>query len=208
MITGNRSAAARPISRGNRVNRPYRDDAGALFPLSRGFVSPQPVDAPDVEGTTALHLAIVRRLLAHGAVVNRPNNDGATALYGASQSGHGAVVQFLIAQGALPDTAIDTADIPLMTAEVSSEERAVRAIRDGTWMAMSPGWRGHLDGEVTWMARSPGWPEVTWMAMTPGWRCHLIGEAPWARQRRRGEDNIQHYHAPCARKACTIFVIS
>ena len=55
VLTGNRSAVARLISRGNRVNRPFRASDGHLCPL---------LHPASMEG----HRDVVALLLAHDAI--------------------------------------------------------------------------------------------------------------------------------------------
>src|SRR5256886_4457584 len=95
------------------IRRPPRS---TLFPYTTLFRSLDrkhaPIDALDLQGETALQVAIrqksqalVRDLLAHGAGVAVPDRDGWTPLMTAAWVNDGAIVTLLARQHADPDAA-------------------------------------------------------------------------------------------------------
>ena len=116
VLTGDRRAVSRLLSRGNSVNRVARDAIGNLFPLivlalqtgdkemlvlllDRGAE----INATGFNGSAALlaacvrgFLPIVQLLVERGALVNHAKNDGFTALMFACPVGFAQIVQFLL----------------------------------------------------------------------------------------------------------------
>jgi ankyrin repeat protein len=84
------------------------------------------VNAPEGDGTTALHWASYRDdlesanlLIRAGAKVNAANDLGATPLWAASQNGSTAMVRRLLDAGADPNIALLSGETPLMVASRS-----------------------------------------------------------------------------------------
>src|SRR5439155_10660677 len=93
------------------------------------------VNAPQVDGTTALHwLAyhddpeIADQLIRAGANVKAANRYGVTPLTVACTNGNGAIVELLLKAGADPNTALPSGETALMTAARAGNIRAVRAL--------------------------------------------------------------------------------
>jgi len=81
------------------------------------------VDAPQGDGSTALHWAsyrdnrdIAARLIRAGAEVDAANDLGVTPLWAACENGSSAMVKTLIEAGADPNRALPFGETPLMTA--------------------------------------------------------------------------------------------
>jgi ankyrin repeat protein len=81
------------------------------------------VNAPDGDGSTALHWASYRDdgeaadlLIRAGANANAANDLGATPLWAAAQNGSAAMVRRLLAAGADPNLALLSGETPLMVA--------------------------------------------------------------------------------------------
>ena len=72
------------------------------------------------------HLEVVRFLVAQGAKVDAPANDGYTPLSVAAQNGHLEVVRFLEAQGAKVDTPNKGGATPLYIAAQNGHLEVVR----------------------------------------------------------------------------------
>ena len=72
VLTGNRGAVARLISRGNSVNRPFRAPDGRLGSLL-------------YLASELGHRDVVALLLAHDAIIDAPTDDGCTSLHAASR---------------------------------------------------------------------------------------------------------------------------
>jgi uncharacterized protein len=93
------------------------------------------VNAPQVDGTTALHwsvqqddLEMSRLLLRAGANPNAANRYGMTVLSLACTNGSGPMVELLLQAGADPNTAIPGGETPLMTASRTGKAAAVHAL--------------------------------------------------------------------------------
>jgi ankyrin repeat protein len=93
------------------------------------------VNAPEADGTTALHWAVraddaesVAMLLRAGANANAANRYGITPLWLASTNGNAAVIESLIMAGAAVDTALPSGETALLVATRSGNPAAVRAL--------------------------------------------------------------------------------
>jgi ankyrin repeat protein len=93
------------------------------------------VNAPQVDGTTALHwsvrqddLEMSRLLLKAGANPNAVNRYGMTVLSLACTNGNGPMVELLLQAGADPNAAIPGGETPLMTASRTGKAAAVHAL--------------------------------------------------------------------------------
>ncbi len=92
-------------------------------------------NAPDADGTTALHWAAYRDdlesvdlLLKAGAKANAANDLGATPLWNASQNGSVAVVKRLLDAGANPNAALLAGETPVMVAARSGYPAVVELL--------------------------------------------------------------------------------
>jgi ankyrin repeat protein len=95
------------------------------------------VNAPQVDGTTALHwaaeqddLETARELIRAGANAKAGNRYGVTPLALACTNGDGAMVELLLKAGADPNTPIGGGETPLMTASRTGNVGAVRVLLD------------------------------------------------------------------------------
>ena len=96
------------------------------------------VNAPQMDGTTALHWAVraddlvmAKLLIGAGANVSAANQDGATPLLLATVNGNAAMVQALLAAGADPNAVLDKyGDTPLMMAARTGKTDAMQALLD------------------------------------------------------------------------------
>ena len=93
------------------------------------------VNAPQVDGTTALHwsvrhddLEMSRLLLKAGANPNAANRYGMTVLALACTNGNGAIVELLLQAGADPNAPLPGGETPLMTASRTGNAMAVHAL--------------------------------------------------------------------------------
>jgi len=93
------------------------------------------VNAPQVDGTTALHWSVrdddvemSRLLLKAGANPNAANRYGMTVLSQACTNGNGEIVQMLLDAGADPNAALPGGETPLMTASRTGKAAAVHAL--------------------------------------------------------------------------------
>jgi ankyrin repeat protein len=96
------------------------------------------VNAPEVDGTTALHWAVrkdqielVDRLIRAGANVKAANRYGITPLYLASVNGSAAVIEKLLKAGADPNSVSTEGETALMTASRTGNADAVKVFLAG-----------------------------------------------------------------------------
>ena len=95
------------------------------------------VNAPQVDGATALHWAayrsdkeLVDMLIRAGANVRVANREGATPLWLASVNGDAAIIQALITAGADPNERLPLGRTPLMTASRTGNVDAMKILLD------------------------------------------------------------------------------
>lgn len=93
------------------------------------------VDSPLLDGTTALHWAVLRdqleaaaALLEHGADPMAANRNGITPLYLAAQNGNPAMVEKLLDAGASPLARATTGETILMTAAHTGSPEVLEAL--------------------------------------------------------------------------------
>ena len=93
------------------------------------------VNAPETDGTTALHWAVraddvemVRLLLRAGADVTKTNRYGVMPLSLAATNGNAAMIDTLVAAGANPKSALPEGETVLMTTARTGSVPAVRAL--------------------------------------------------------------------------------
>jgi len=97
------------------------------------------VNAPQVDGTTALHWAVraddvetVDLLLRAGAKASASNREGATPMQLATLNGNAAMIDRLMKAGADPNVALSSyGDTPLMMAARAGKADAVKVLLDG-----------------------------------------------------------------------------
>ncbi|HZL93939.1 MAG TPA: ankyrin repeat domain-containing protein, partial [Vicinamibacterales bacterium] len=96
---------------------------------------PGQVNAPEADGTTALHwavrredLAIVDLLLKAGAKASTANRYGVTPLYLASANGDAVTVVRLLGAGADPNTSLPDGETVLMTAARTGNVAVIKAL--------------------------------------------------------------------------------
>jgi ankyrin repeat protein len=107
-------------------------DAHALTQLMKQGAD---VNAPQADGTTALHWAAhwddlqsAAALARAGARVNVTNDSGITPLSLAASNGSAAMIETLLKAGALPDAAVRRGETPLMLAARTGKAAAVEAL--------------------------------------------------------------------------------
>ena len=122
-------------------------DAAAVRTLIQQRVD---VNAPEVDGTTALHWAarsgdveLVAALLRAGAKPNPANRYGVTPLLLAASNGHAPVVDALLKAGARADAAGPEGETPLMLAARSGNVAAVNLLLEaGADVRAKEQWQG------------------------------------------------------------------
>jgi ankyrin repeat protein len=109
-----------------------KDDRAAVQAL---IAHRDDVNAPQVDGTTALHWAayvddveLAKMLLDAGAKPDAVNRYGMTVMAQACVNGDGGMVELLLAHGADPNQALPGGETPLMTASRTGKVAAVRAL--------------------------------------------------------------------------------
>ena len=109
-----------------------KDDRAAVQNL---IATHADVNAPQVDGTTALHWAayvddveLAKMLVTAGAKPGAVNRYGMTVLAQACINGDGPMVQLLLDHGADPNQALPGGETPLMTASRTGKPAAVRAL--------------------------------------------------------------------------------
>jgi len=114
------------------VDAAKNGDGGALRVLLEQGAD---VNAPEADGTTALHWAAywddgdsADLLIRAGAQVNAANDLGATPLWAACENGSAAMVQRLLQAGADPNAALLSGETPLMTAARAGNANVVRQL--------------------------------------------------------------------------------
>ena len=108
------------------------------------------VNAPEVDGTTALHWAAhlddieaAGRLLRAGADVSAANRYGVTPISLAATNGGGAMIERLLAAGANANASLPEGETVLMTAARTGAVEAVRVLLDrGADVNAAEQWRG------------------------------------------------------------------
>jgi ankyrin repeat protein len=114
------------------ANAAKKDDRAAVESL---IAAHKDVNAPQVDGTTALHWAayvddveLAQKLLDAGAKPGAVNRYGMTALAQACLNGDGRMVELLLQHGADANQALPGGETPLMTASRTGKADAVRAL--------------------------------------------------------------------------------
>jgi uncharacterized protein len=123
------------------------------------------VNAPQADGTTALHWAadgdnveIVDLLIRAGANVKATNRYGVTPLWLASLNGNAGCIEVLLNAGADPNTVMPEGESVLMTAARTGRLGAVKALLDrGAAVNTKEGWHGQT--ALMWAA-AEGHPAV------------------------------------------------
>jgi len=108
------------------------------------------VNAPEADGTTALHwaarhddVALAGELIRAGADVAAANRYGVTALYLASVNGSAAMIARLLEAGADANAAVTLGETALMTAARTGDVEALRLLLDhGAVVDATEAWRG------------------------------------------------------------------
>jgi ankyrin repeat protein len=122
------SARATPAPLADAVEK---QDEAAI----RALLRDTDVNAPQVDGMTALHWAVyheevdtAKRLLAAGARAQAENRYGVTPLSLACTNGNAALVDLLLAAGANPNAPLPGGETPLMTASRTGNIGPVKAL--------------------------------------------------------------------------------
>ena len=125
-------AYAAPAADSPVADAAKKDDRAAVRSLIGAHAG---VNAPQVDGTTALHWAayvddveLAKMLLDAGARPDTVNRYGMTVLAEACTNGDGRMVELLLDRGANPNQALPGGETPLMTASRTGKAAAVRAL--------------------------------------------------------------------------------
>ncbi len=129
------------------VDAVKRGDAAAVHALLRARVD---VNAPEGDGTTALHwavqaddVALARTLIRAGAKVSAANRLGVTPMALAATNGSDALLGLLLEAGANPNEASPEGETVLMTATRTGKLPAVeRLMKAGADVNATETWRG------------------------------------------------------------------
>ena len=116
----------------------------------RALLQQSDVNAPETDGTTALHWAAHRDdldtadlLIRAGANVTAANRYGVTPLLLASENGNAALIERLLNAGADPNRTVGEHETALMTAARSGNVDAVKVLSDhGADVHATESWRG------------------------------------------------------------------
>ncbi|MEO5925534.1 MAG: ankyrin repeat domain-containing protein [Bryobacteraceae bacterium] len=108
------------------------------------------VNAPQVDGTTALHWAanfddaeVVKALLAAGANAKVTNRYGITPLSQACENGNAQIIEMLLKAGADVNAPHAEGETPLMTASRTGNPAAIKVLLDnGAQINVAEKWRG------------------------------------------------------------------
>jgi uncharacterized protein len=123
-----------------------RNTQAALTLLAQGV----DVNAPEADGTTALHwaahhddLPLAEALLRAGARADTANRYGVTPIYLAAENGSAVMIERLLLAGADPNTALPEGETTLMTAARAGNADAVSLLlAHGADPNAREGWRG------------------------------------------------------------------
>jgi ankyrin repeat protein len=132
------------------------------------------VNAPQVDGTTALHWAVraddlqtVDLLIRAGAKVSAANREGATPMLLAAQNGNGVIIEKLIKAGADPNAPLSKfGDTALMMASRTGKVDGVKVLLDnGAQVNTKESWG---DTTALMWAVSEGYPAVVKLLIDRG----------------------------------------
>ena len=126
---------------------------GDMAAVRASLAQKQDVNAPQVDGTTALHWAanfddadLVKALLAAGANPRVSNRYGITPLSQACENGNAQIVEMLIKAGADVNAPHAEGETPLMTASRTGNPAAIKVLLDnGADIHAAEQWRGHTE---------------------------------------------------------------
>ena len=143
------ATGAGPAAAASDTPLPNAAKTGDRATVSRLLQAGVDVDAPELDGTTALHWAVYRddadlavTLIDAGADANVVNRNGATPLTLACVNSNPDMVERLLAAGADANLA-PTGEPPLMSCARTGQVGAVRALRAaGADIDAADGWRG------------------------------------------------------------------
>jgi ankyrin repeat protein len=143
------AAAQTPRSADRLINAVTQGDAAAVVGLLNGKPAVD-VQAPEADGTTALHWAVYKDnvpiatlLIRAGANASAVNRYGSRPLFLACVSGNPQMIALLLKAGADPNVAGPEGETPLMTAARSGNKEAVTLILDaGAAINAKETWRG------------------------------------------------------------------
>jgi uncharacterized protein len=163
--------ASGAVSKSDIADAAMHDDKAAVRDLVQKHAD---VNAPQIDGTTALHWAVQANdleladlLIRAGAKVSAANVTGTTPLRLAAVNGSAAMIERLIAAGADPNAALTTSgDTALMMAARTGKLDAVRALLDhGAKVNAQETWGG--TSALMW-AVSEKHPDITKLLIERG----------------------------------------